>query len=174
MEKSMNPDRWQRFQALYLSAVELSPAERSRFLQGACVADPDMRQAVETFIAYENKMGTFLEQTAIEALLGVCGEPTVKDRENPRDLIGAVVADRYIVRQYIGSGGMCHVYRADHTLLGTPVAIKRLRKEFRDKPEYRDRFVEEARRALSLDHRNIAKLKDVVEAGEVFLVMEFI
>src|SRR5262249_37660832 len=137
-EKSMDPDRWQRFQALYFNVIELAPAERSRFLQGACLADPDMQREIETFIACEAQMGTFLEQTAIEALLNLSGE-SGSEREDPKDLIGGIIADRYVVRQYIGSGGMCHVYRADHTLLGTSVAIKRLKKEFRNRPEYRNR-----------------------------------
>ena len=172
----MNSDRWQRFQTLYYSVIELAPDERTHFLQEACSGDPYMRQKVEAFLECEEKIGQFLEQTAIEVLVQMDGTDTSSlDLDDTNDLIGAIIADRYIVREYIGSGGTCHVYRAEHRLLGTPVAIKRLRSEFRDRQEHRRRFLEEARRAVSLDHDNVAQLKDVLEeSGEVFLVMEFI
>src|SRR5262245_34849108 len=153
----MNRDRWQRFQTLYCSVVDLPAQERTHFLKGVCSDDPKMRQELEAFLECEERMGAFLQKTAIEVLAETYGPaPSPPDADGTHDLIGAVIADRYVVKRYVGSGGMCHVYRADHRLLGTSVAIKRLRSEFRDKQEYRQQFIEEARRAVLLDHYNVA------------------
>ena len=175
----MNPDRWQKVQNLYFTAIELPSSERTTFLKQTCAQDPEIQREVQSLLDSENKMGEFLQQTAIDVLVAAYGEDIADDpsaEQADRDeLIGAVIAERYLVREHIGSGGMGDVYRADHRLLGTPVAIKRLAERFRSRADHRRRFVAEARRAVMLDHENIADVKDVVEkAGEVFVVMEFI
>jgi len=178
----MSPDRWQRLQTLYHNAAELTPPERTPYLEKECSGDAGMRQEIEGLLDCEDKLGGFLDNTAVEALVGMYGAVTSEDvtggpwDEAPiDDFIGKRVDDRYVVKTYIGSGGMGDVYLAKHFLLETPFAIKRLAGRFRDIKEHRQRFIDEARRALMLDHENVARIKDVVEdSDEVFVIMEFI
>ena len=176
----MQPERWQRLQKIYFKALKLPLGERPSFLDEACPDDAEMRAEVESLLRCETKIEQFLEPPAINALADISdaggGFAGLANRDSdPYDFIGRVVDDRYVITEIIGSGGMGDVYRADHRLLGTPVAIKRLGERFRKREEYLQRAIEEARRSTLLDHENIAKVKDVVEEGdEVLVVMEFI
>ncbi len=172
----MNPERWQEVQKIYLGAVGLDEVARTSFLERMCSGDPSLKQEVDSLLSFDNKMEGFLEQTAVEVLAQMYGaDKTVADTVVLDDFIGTVIDDRYVVSKFIGAGGMGDVYRADHRLMGTPVAIKRLASRFRDRQDYRQRFIDEARHAVLLDHENVTGIKDVVEqSGEVFVVMEFI
>jgi serine/threonine protein kinase/Tfp pilus assembly protein PilF len=87
----MNPERWQRLQELYYEVVALSPAERIRCLEEGCGSDLELRQEVETLLGCENKVGNFLEQTAIEAIVGAYGGDETAANETAADLDGAEV-----------------------------------------------------------------------------------
>ena len=68
----------------------------------------------------------------------------------PDDLFLALqeaLAGRYSIDREIGRGGMGVVFRATQVRLGRPVALKLIRLELADDPEYRARFQEEARLA---------------------------
>ncbi len=172
----MNPDRWKQVQKAYFGALALTAEQQTPYLETVCAGDLHLQKEVESLLGYKDKVGEFLEQTAIEVLVRAYGLKA-QDENGARveDLVGTIIDDRYVVSKHIGSGGMGDVYRADHRLLGVPVAIKRLATGLRDRKEYRQRFVTEARRAVLLDHENIAEVKDVVEqSNEVFVVMEFI
>jgi len=178
----MSPDRWQRLQTLYHNVSELTPPERTRYLEKECSGDAGMRQEIEGLLDCEDKLGGFLDNTAVEALVGIYGPDKSDDITDGKwdetltdNFIGKRIDDRYVVTEYIGSGGMGDVYRAKHHLLENPVAIKRLADRFREIEEYRQRFIDEARRAVLLDHENIARILDVVEdSDEVLVIMEFI
>ncbi len=47
----MAPDRWQRIEALFHSALERDPASRPAFLDGACGQDADLRREVASLLA---------------------------------------------------------------------------------------------------------------------------
>ena len=178
----MSPDRWQRLQTLYHNAAELTPPERTPYLEKECSDDAGMRQEIEGLLDCEDKLGDFLDNTPIEAIVGMYGADKAEDITGglwdavaTDYFIGTIIDDRYVVKEYIGSGGMGDVYRAEHRWLANPVAIKRLADKFRDNKEHRQRFVEEARRAVLLHQENIARILDVVEdSDEVFVIMEFI
>jgi eukaryotic-like serine/threonine-protein kinase len=85
------------------------------------------------------------------------------------------VADRFVIRDCLGEGGMGEVYRADDTRLQRPVALKRLTAELRADDRYREHLLKEAHRAAALDTQHIAGVYDVLEeGGELFLVMEYV
>lgn len=92
------------------------------------------------------------------------------------DLIGSVVADRYLVTDLIGEGGMGKVYLARHVRLPQQAAIKVLRPE-----QVRDagavaRFTREAANASRIDHDRVARVYDFGETadGLVYLAMEYV
>jgi serine/threonine protein kinase/tetratricopeptide (TPR) repeat protein len=70
---------------------------------------------------------------------------------------------------------MGEVFAAVDLSLKRRVAVKRLRPNLASDPEYRRRFIGEARSAARFSHPNIAAIHDIVEdSGDLFLVMEFI
>jgi serine/threonine-protein kinase len=87
---------------------------------------------------------------------------------------GDVLGD-YELLERIGSGGMGVVFRARHTLLDRIDAIKVLRDDCVENPEFRQRFLREVRAAARVTHPNIVR---VYGAGEVsaklFLAMEYV
>lgn len=90
-------------------------------------------------------------------------------------LIGRVLNERYRIEKTIGGGGMANVYLAQDLILDREVAIKALRMEFADDPEFIQRFDREAQAATSLSHPNIVDIYDVGEDGDVlYMVMEYI
>ncbi|MBP8196735.1 MAG: serine/threonine protein kinase [Deltaproteobacteria bacterium] len=93
----------------------------------------------------------------------------------PQDpLVGATLGGRYLIESFLSSGGMGVVYRAKHTVLDKPLAIKLLR-EAQD-PMMQQRFLLEAKSACHIGHENIVDITDfgVLDDGRPYLVMEFL
>lgn len=81
----------------------------------------------------------------------------------------------YRIQDQIGRGGMGTVYRAEHTTLGTHVAIKVLSPRFATDPAFVARFEREARAAAALSHPNIVRVFDAGDDdGLHYIVMEFV
>ena len=81
----------------------------------------------------------------------------------------------YRILESIGEGGMGCVYRAVHTRLNRPVAIKVLRHDRVHSAEAISRFSREMLLVAQLEHPNIVRALDAGEQdGLQFLVMEFL
>ena len=78
--------------------------------------------------------------------------------------LGAALADRYTVRQVLGSGGMATVYLADDLKHGRTVAIKVLKDEVASSLGA-ERFLREIQLAARLSHPHILPLYDSGNAG---------
>jgi serine/threonine protein kinase len=93
---------------------------------------------------------------------------------------GQKIADRYLLERRIAVGGMGEVWEASDTRLGRSVALKVLRPELSDDPEFLHRFRIEARTVASLDHSGIAAVHDYGEDESpngrrtAYLVMELV
>lgn len=91
-----------------------------------------------------------------------------------------VLGGRYELAERIATGGMGEVWRARDTTLGRWVAVKTLRPEYVDEPDFLARFRAEARHSAGLDHPGIARVYDYGEAPDPtggvlpFLVMELV
>jgi serine/threonine-protein kinase len=82
---------------------------------------------------------------------------------------------QYKLLDHLGSGGMSHVYLAEHVLMQRRVAIKVLPKNRVKDSSYLARFHREAQAVAALDHRNIVRAYDVDHEEDVhFLVMEYV
>ncbi len=85
---------------------------------------------------------------------------------------------RYAIQGEIATGGMATVHYG--RLVGSGgftrvVAIKRLHPQYAKDPQFVAMFLDEARLASRIRHPNVVPILDVVaEAGELFLVMDFI
>jgi serine/threonine-protein kinase len=94
----------------------------------------------------------------------------------PDDRIGQIIGGRYLVERKLGEGGMATVYRARHTLVDKPVAIKIMAPHLTKDASLRERFRREAKNAASLAHPNIIEILDTgdTDDGTAFLVMELL
>ena len=82
---------------------------------------------------------------------------------------------KYKLLDILGSGGMSSVYLAEHVLMQRRVAIKVLPKNRVSDSSYLARFHREAQAAALLDHRNIVRVYDVDNDGDIhYLVMEYV
>lgn len=85
------------------------------------------------------------------------------------------IHNRYEILQVIGEGGMSTVYKAFDTILKETVAIKTLHKEFALQDRIKNRFVNEAKICLTLNHPNIIRVRDInIHENTYYIVMEFI
>jgi eukaryotic-like serine/threonine-protein kinase len=101
---------------------------------------------------------------------------TLHAAEAEGDLIGSVVADRYLVTDLLGEGGMGKVYLARHVRLPQQAAIKVLRPAMLRDPAAVARFNREAANASRIEHESIARVFDFGESsdGTVYLAMEYV
>ncbi len=91
-------------------------------------------------------------------------------------IIGARI-NNYEVTQLLGEGGMGMVYLAMHPVLKRRAAVKVLRPEFSRDEQLTIRFVNEARAASAIRHRNIIEIIDVgtmPDLGVPYILMEFL
>ena len=115
----ISPERWQKIEQLYHTALEREPGGRSAFLDQACQGDVELRREVEALLAQGD----------------AAGDSTVT-MLTPGAQLGP-----YQIEAQIGAGGMGSVYRAVDTRLGRKVAIKICAQQFSG------RFEREARRS---------------------------
>ena len=90
-------------------------------------------------------------------------------------MIGQLIAQRYQIVRRIGEGGMAIVYLAKDLRTGHDVALKFLRSEFKENPEFLSRFQREAMAASKMSHHNIVNLLDVGGSTEdPYIVIEYV
>ena len=90
-------------------------------------------------------------------------------------LTGKVLAGKYELGQRLGVGGMGEVYRAAHLSLGIDVAVKIMHPHVATIDEYMRRFRREAYAASLLHHRNVVRVLDFGEEGDLlYIVMELL
>ncbi len=107
--------------------------------------------------------------------LGGRGYRFIAPVEEPGPPAERIIVSRYRILAKLGEGGMGEVYRAEDTVLGREVALKRLAPHLAADEAHKRRLLREARSASALNHPNIASLFDVLDvAGETFLVMEYV
>ena len=87
---------------------------------------------------------------------------------------GTTIAERWVLEDVIGRGGMAVVFRARDLELGQPVAIKVFTQLVRNK-DAEMRFKREVSLSRSLTHRNIIRVFDIGRVhGHQFITMELL
>jgi serine/threonine protein kinase len=81
----------------------------------------------------------------------------------------------YRIDGVLGRGGMSVMYRATDIRLGRKVALKVIAEHLTEDPEFRERFVDEARNTSAIDHANVVPLYDFGEVdGLLYIAMRLV
>jgi len=81
----------------------------------------------------------------------------------------------YRIDGVLGKGGMSVMYRATDIRLGRKVALKIIAEHLTEDPEFRERFVDEARNTSAIDHANVVPLYDFGEVdGLLYIAMRLV
>jgi serine/threonine-protein kinase len=89
--------------------------------------------------------------------------------------IGTVLGGRYRLVELLGQGGMATIYRARDRQLERDVAVKLLRPEYGNDPDFVARFRQEAQSAASLNHPSVVAVHDFgTDPAGPFIVMELV
>ena len=108
----------------------------------------------------------------------VPSDHTPPPEPGPAPMIQGKPFGRYLLTGLLAQGGMARVHHAllrDESGFEKPLAIKCMRRELSQDPEFVRRFVDEARIASTLGHSNIVQVFDFGQAqGRYFLAMELV
>ncbi|HSS18921.1 MAG TPA: protein kinase [Pyrinomonadaceae bacterium] len=174
----MTPERWQKVEAIFQTAVDLGLEERRRYLAEACAHDNTLKSDVENMLSQHDSAGSLLEEPLFgETELNELGSlEALADAEESDPMLGRRLGSYQIERE-IGRGGMGAVYeavRADKEFQ-MRVAIK-LVKRGMDTDFILRRFRTERQILAALEHPHIARLLDggTTDDGLPYFVMEFI
>ncbi|MBI1967273.1 MAG: serine/threonine protein kinase, partial [Gemmatimonadetes bacterium] len=167
----METARWRLVKQVFHEALDQPEPDRNGFLTATCGDDQQLRAEVEALLAAHDDAGGFL------------GTPTLGDPNEPGrvpasevfDQLQRALAGRFSLERELGRGGMAIVYLARDVALDRPVAVKLLPPRLATDPDYRERFLREARTAAALSHPNIVPIHLVEERdGLVYFVMAFV
>lgn len=91
------------------------------------------------------------------------------------NLIGQLIANRYLIERQLASGGMATVFLALDQRLDRQVALKVIHPHLANDQNFQEKFVLEAKTAAKLSHPNLVNVFDQGTDGQTtFLVMEYV
>ncbi len=153
---------------LFEAALDYPTAERARYLDDACMGDPERRGRVDALLARHEESSNFLEKPAL-ALERTGDYRPISEKAGT--LIGP-----YKLLQQIGEGGFGCVFMAEQEKpVRRKVALKII-KPGMDSAQVIARFESERQALALMDHPNIAKVLDAgtTASGLPYFVMELV
>ena len=169
----MKQDRWQQVKSTVAVAIDMSEADREKWIDSACGTDTELRREVESLLAAADAAQSLPE--ARNAITSAASSLLSIEDESLRSLLESALGNQYEIIRAIGRGGMGWVYLAREKSLERFVAIKVLRPELAIAGGHRERFRREARIAARLNHPGILGLHSFGEIGNLwYFVMSYI
>jgi serine/threonine protein kinase len=164
---SVNPEFWKEASPYLDRALELSPEERTAWLESFRASRPDLARFIEDLLKEHSEAA---EEHFLERSLGPLGEALPKGREGQN--VGP-----YTLLSPVGQGGMGSVWLGERSdgRFQRRVAIKFLRFAFGTRGAA-ERFAREGKILGQLAHAHVAELIDagVTPTGEPYLVLEYV
>lgn len=162
----MKSKRLNQVDEIFQAALDLPREKRPAYLKEACAGDADLQREVESLLSSHDRSADFMERPAIESDAAVIADELTA--ANVGESIG-----HYQVIELIGSGGMGSVYLAADTRTGRKVALKLLPHELSKDQNRVQRFQQEARAVLALNHPNIVTIYEIGQVdGRHFIATE--
>ena len=161
----MTPGQLREIDRIFHSALEHEPAKRSAFLDIACGGDELLRQKVDALLSSDQQATDFIEKppTAFAVRL-IAGEAT-----EGGSMIGRTIG-HYKITQHLASGGMGEVYVALDTRSERKAVLKLLPARFTSDPDRINRFQQEARALVALNHPNILTTYEIGEEDSTYYI----
>jgi len=159
----MTPARFQTIEEIFLAAVEQEPEQVSAFLDTACDGDESLRREVEALLASDQRAGRFIERSTVGLVTKI-----IQNRQAD-SLVGQTIG-HYKISESIGTGGMGEVYLATDIIAGRKAALKLLPLRFTGDAERLQRFKQEARAVVALNHPNILTVYEIGEDHSVHYI----
>jgi len=180
----MTPERWQKIESVFQSAVEIDEQEREAFLVAACAGDEDLAAEVNKLLVDLKSADRFIETPvwSDSSLLSTTAKKMFSDSIGRAEKRGAFnytgrQIGPYRLERELGRGGMGAVYLAERTdgEFRQRVAVKLIKRGM-DSDYIIRRFRHERQILASFEHPYIARLLDggTTDDGIPYFVMEYI
>ncbi len=161
----MSTAKFAQLKSIFSRALELPEDQVAAYLGEVCAGKAELRRQVEEMIRQAVSADTEL-LTVIEP-----------ERAHALEL-GAVLANRFELKRFVGRGGMGEVYLAEDQELGGDVALKTVRGGLLGSQGVA-RFRREVQLSRQVTHANICRVFDVgkeIVGGQdlIFLTMEYL
>ena len=146
-----------------LETDERRPSREMAARLADCLAIPDYDRAA------------FLKAARAELAVDRLAPPVFVTPPAPQPRARTPSLKGYDLRDLLGAGGFGAVYRAVQPGIGREVAVKIIRPEYANQPEFIRRFEAEAQIVARLEHPAIVPLYDYWrESGGAYLVMRYV
>ena len=159
----MTAAQLQTIEKIFHAALEREAAEVDAFLDSACAGDSLVRGEVVDLLASHERAGNFIETPA----LGLAAQ--ILQRSSPDQLAGQRIG-HYELGERIGAGGMGEVYLATDIIAGRKAALKLLPARFTGDVARLQRFEQEARAVVGLNHPNILTAYEIGEDRSIHYI----
>ncbi len=160
----MDPQRWERVQALFHQALEQPASLRLQFVHAAAAEDGELAAVVMRLLEGDALEFPLLQQSVADVASELLDYAP-----------GIASLGPYRVIRKLGEGGMAVVLLAERVDIGGLIAIKLLR-DAGLSPARRQRFASEQRALAKLVHPHIATLYDAgtLSDGTPYILMEHV
>jgi tetratricopeptide (TPR) repeat protein/tRNA A-37 threonylcarbamoyl transferase component Bud32 len=183
----MNPKQFEKLAELFELALQRNPAERRSFLEEACGADLQLRQELESLLAENEHLDSFMVLPEADGIsknrVDTLNDETESNVPGPvgeadsDGHVGTILQNRYFIERRLASGGMGGVYLArDRQLHSKPVVIKVLRDAVHDQPWLQKKFQDEIEALARINHPCVVGVSDAGTGPDdrPYFVMEFV